>query len=117
MTKTEEVREWATVLSNQWLRFEEWLNTLPGRVTSEYSDDSLTIIAKRKGSKWGVFFTDASHLEPTAMTEASLVIKIKAIEMLPQLLMAMEKNQHLLVEDLKQACTKFDRLFETMRLT
>jgi hypothetical protein len=109
--KAEAVREAALSLSNRIADFQNWLNTMTGRVETELIGDRLILRLKRDGKEWVLFARreDTGELKP--ILDCNLADKISAIKMFPDLLQAMEASQGKLVSDIEAAVSKFDQDF------
>jgi hypothetical protein len=113
----------ATELSGRIKLFEDWLNTLPGRVdTTVWVRDGQTeegecfflLRLHREGKRWVL---SHGHYQQgmgpedenwDRLTEASLETKLQAIEQFPALLRQIKKSQASLVERIEKANAVFD---------
>ena len=128
--KAVKVREAAAVLTQRIEQFENYLSNLNGRVeahtfvehpgsTSNFPLE-LGLALERSGKSWVItcatFCTgiDPDDVEWHPLKEASLIIKVAAVQRFPDLLEAIEKSQDRLVGDIQNAVVRFDAFAATL---
>lgn len=117
------IKQRATGLSERVVKFEEWLNGLPGKVRatiwSEHEDDPSGtfyrgLCFRRQGKQWGlVHCVSRPDEEPggedwSPLSEASLEIKMLAISRFPELLAEIVKQQEVVANEILKAQCDFD---------
>jgi hypothetical protein len=98
----EVIRNQATKLSEQFTAFEQWYNTLAGKIATEYCKGDICLAIKRQGKGWILLFNDSP------IQEASLKIKMAAVNMIPDLLLSVRVSQEVLIQELKEANNRME---------
>lgn len=112
----------ATELSNRIEQFETWLNSLPGRVETDYWGNdpdgdpcSMGLRLHRAGKKWIISyayfsdeFDDPGDIEWSPLASSSVEIKAAGIQFFPRLLEAIAEKQQATVAKLKKTQEEFD---------
>lgn len=108
------VRENALQLSLRISQFEEWMSKLPGKVEAMYKDVSsrtdFTLFFRRDGKEWRIMVSLNRFNPPDwiPLVDSGLNIKMQAIRLFPDLLLAVQSAQDELVNDLQRTVADFD---------
>lgn len=116
------VRDQSTALTAKIVAFEDWLNTLPGRVITYCwidaaegpGDDSAVVLRlRRQGKRWIIEHADGNMRDDqtgefSPLVEADIETKIFAVNHFPKLLGDIAKAQNNRIEQLKKCSSGFD---------
>lgn len=127
------VNELATDLSKRILTFEDWLNELPGKVSTTlwvYAPDDtfdqyqFGIHLGRSGKRWTLSYAFQQQCAPEQeftdwkpLTEASIETKLHAAKFFPELLKKIVDEQERLAKTLSDAHVEFDAFAEEIGLS
>jgi hypothetical protein len=93
-SNSERVRAASLELSARINRFEQLISGLKGRTEALCFKDNFILAVARKGDQWQIQYGE--HLSKmTPLVDSSFKTKITAIQMFPDLLIAMELKQKL----------------------
>ena len=120
--QAKDVRDESTALTAKIVAFEDWLNTLPGRVITYCwidaaegpGDDSAVVLRlRRQGKRWMIEHADGNMRDDQTGTfspliEADIETKIFAVNHFPKLLADIAKAQNSRIEQLKKCSSGFD---------
>jgi hypothetical protein len=128
--KATKVRDAAAILTKRIEQFENYLSNLNGRVEAftvgNYpgapEDRALGLGLERSGKSWVITYHIIDYSVPPEpdepdwqpLKEASLKIKVAAIQLFPDLLEAIEKSQEQLVGEIEKAVAQYDAFALTL---
>lgn len=118
---TQSYRAAATLLTERVVKFEQWLNKLPGKVPAsvyEADDDEgefyFVLSLQRDGKQWALRYwsehasSDQIMGSANDLRDANIETKIRALALFPQLLGAIRDSQIQYVERSAAAAKEFD---------
>ncbi len=122
------VSEKSTTLSKRILAFENWLNSLPGRVETSFWDpiavenDAARIFGlflTRSGKQWALLYAYHNEINPNTpnwspLADASVDTKLRAMRSFPKFLRAIRKTQEKREAEIEAVATDFDEFAEAL---
>lgn len=112
--KAEQIRSRAAALTSRITEFEACLAAMPGRVPTSLPapDGSFTLHLCRAGQAWALLVSIDE--DKRLLIDSRLAVKMQAVDMFPDLLLAMGKSQQQLIDDIDAACQRYDGFRQRM---